>query len=186
MDKRVDAIDGKIKKLDADLLRLREQMARLPEGSSKDSLKRQAIQLLQQKKQYEQQKGVMMGQSFNLEQANFTVESLRTTAETVQVMKATAKEMKQQHKMLNIDKVESLRDQLEDMMQDSNEINEIMARSYGTPEYLDEADLEAELGALQEFQGIEEEPSYLEALPSTPISHSNNVPADKIPEMRPN
>lgn len=37
---------------------------------------------------------------------------------------------------------QDLQDQLEDMMEDANEIQEAMSRSYGTPE-LDDADLEA-------------------------------------------
>jgi charged multivesicular body protein 5 len=117
-----------------------------------------------------------MGQSFNLEQANFTVESLRSTAETVTVMKTAAKEMKQNMKAMNIDKVEDLRDELAELMEDSNEINEVLSRSYGTPEYLDEADLEAELGMLQEFQGIEENPSYLDDIPSAPTTTKVNRP----------
>ena len=161
-------MDQKIKKLDADLLRYKEQMSRMPEGPSKDSIKRQALQILQQKKQYESQKMAMMNQSFNLEQTNFTVDTLKTTAQTVQVMQATSKEMKQQIKSMSIDKVDDIRDDLEELMMEANEINEVLGRSYGTPEYLDEADLEAELSALQEFQGIEEAPSYLNELPSTP------------------
>lgn len=42
-----------------------------------------------------------------------------------------------------------LQDQLEDMMEDANEIQEALSRSYGTPE-LDEDDLEA--GMLWEKQ----------------------------------
>lgn len=38
--------------------------------------------------------------------------------------------------------LQDLQDQLEDMMEDANEIQEALSRSYGTPE-LDEDDLEA-------------------------------------------
>lgn len=38
--------------------------------------------------------------------------------------------------------MKDLQDQLEDMMEDANEIQEVMGRSYGTPE-IDEDDLEA-------------------------------------------
>lgn len=183
MDARVEAIDTKIRKLDGELLRYREQLARLPAGSAKESLKRQAMQVLQQKKQYEQQKTMMMGQSFNLEQANFTVESLRSTAETVTVMKTTARDMKKQMKAMDLGKVEDLRDEMEELMGETSEINEVLARSYGTPEYLDEADLEAELGMLQEFQGIEENPSYLNELSSAPTGiKESRTPVSEQPQ----
>lgn len=38
--------------------------------------------------------------------------------------------------------IQDLQDQLEDMMEDANEIQEAMGRSYGTPD-IDEDDLEA-------------------------------------------
>lgn len=150
-------------------------MARLPDGPSKESLKREALQILQQKKQYESQKTMMMSQSFNLEQTNFTVEGMKSTVQTVQVMKATAKDMQKQLKQINIDKVEDLREQMEDFMTDTFEINEVLARSYGTPDYIDEADLEAELGMLQELQEVEENPSYLQDIPSAPANSKEKL-----------
>lgn len=167
MDSRIESLDAKIRKLDTDLIRFKEQLARSPPGPGKESIKRQALQLLQQKKQYEQQRQLMMGQSFNLEQTNFTVESMRSTVDTVTVMKATAKDMKSQMRRMDMGKVEDLRDTIEDLMTETNEINEVLSRSYGTPEYLDEEDLEAELGMLMEYQEVEENPSYLDELPAT-------------------
>ena len=36
-----------------------------------------------------------------------------------------------------------MQDDLQDMMDDSNQVQELLSRSYATPDYLDEADLEA-------------------------------------------
>ena len=41
-----------------------------------------------------------------------------------------------------------IKDELEDMMLDANEIQEVMGRNYGISDDIDEADLEAELDAL--------------------------------------
>lgn len=87
-------------------------------------------------------------------------------------MKTGLKDMKKAYKKVNINKIEVLflskrifldilcdrvdtkpqltflllyqdiQDQLEDMMEDANDIQEAMSRSYGTPD-IDEADLEA-------------------------------------------
>lgn len=160
-------------------------MARLPDGPTKNSIKQQALRTLQQKKQYENQKGMMQQQSFNLEQANFATETMKDTQVMVSAMKTTVKEMKVFNKTVNIDKVESLRDELGEMMQDSTELNEILGRSYDVPDYLDEADLEAELGALEDY-GELDSGSYLDALPATPAGGQTNAAARTGAEALPN
>lgn len=84
-----------------------------------------------------------MQQSFNMEQTQFVTENLKNTVTTVEAMKTGAKEMKMQYKKINIDKIENLHDDMEDMMEQANDIQEALGRSYGTPEDIDEADLEA-------------------------------------------
>lgn len=187
LDERVAAIDEKIKKLDGDLLRYKEQLAKLPPNHpSREAIRKQAAQCLQQRKQYEQQRMSMMGTSFNLEQANFTVESLRGTRETVAAMQASAQEMKRATRSLNLDRVEDLRDTLQDMMAEAEEVNQVLSRSYETPDYVDEADLEAELEALEEYQGIEAQPSYLMTdLPAAPDAASaTREPTKDTQQMR--
>ena len=142
-------------------------MSRLPDGPAKSNLRQQALRTLQQKKMYENQRGQLQQRSFNLEQTSFATDNLRDAQVMVGAMQSSVKEMKGFQKKMNLDKVEDLRDELEDLMQDANEINEVMSRSYGVPDYLDEADLDAELDALGEFEGVGEA-SYLDSLPSAP------------------
>lgn len=84
-----------------------------------------------------------MQQSFNMEQAAFTTENLKNTIVTVDAMKTGVKEMKQQYKKINIDKIDKIQDEMEDMLDQANEIQEALSRTYGLPEDIDEADLEA-------------------------------------------
>lgn len=53
--------------------------------------------------------------------------------------------------------------EMEDLIEQANEVQESMSRTYGVPDEVDEADLEAELDALGDDFGEEEEgiPSYL-------------------------
>ena len=44
-----------------------------------------------------------------------------------------------------------IQDELEDMMYEANEIQEVMGRSYGIGDDIDEAELEAEFDALGEY-----------------------------------
>lgn len=50
--------------------------------------------------------------------------------------------MKKEYKKINIDVVEDLQDEMEDLLEDANEIQEVLGRSYGCPD-VDEEDLEA-------------------------------------------
>lgn len=154
-------------------------MSRLPPGSAKESIKSQALRVLQQKKQYEQQRGLMMQQSFNMEQAAFAIDNSKATLETVAAMKQGAKEMKQAYKKLNLDKVEDVQDELTELMAESAEVQEVFGRSYGVPgEYVDEADLEAELAGLGELEA-EGDLSYLDSIktPQTGDAEKNKPEA---------
>lgn len=82
-------------------------------------------------------------QTFNMEQASMTTENLRNTMATVDAMKTANKEMKKQYGKLDVDKIESLHYEMEDLMEAANEVQESMSRTYGVPEELDEADLQA-------------------------------------------
>lgn len=180
MDTKSSSLDGKIQRLDAELVKYKEQMARLPEGPAKASIRQQAMRTLQQKKMYENQRGQLQQRSFNLEQTSFATDNLRDAQVMVGAMQTSVKEMKSFQRKINIDKVENIRDELEDLMEDANEINEVMSRSYGVPDYLDEADLDAELDALGEFEGVGEA-AYLDALPAAPTGVSAPRAADAQP-----
>ena len=81
---------------------------------------------------------------------------LKDTKVTVNAMKTGLKEMKKEYKNVNIDQIEDMQDELADMMEDANEIQESLGRSYGMPD-VDEDELEAELDALGEELELEEQ-----------------------------
>lgn len=56
-------------------------------------------------------------------------------------MKTGLKTMQKEYKKLDIDKIESLQDEMEDMLDLNNEIQEAMARSYLTPDVCAHYDL---------------------------------------------
>jgi charged multivesicular body protein 5 len=167
VDGRVSSIDSKIKTLDEEIQRIKDQLAKLPPNSpSRDSLKQRAIRALQQRKLYEQQANQMRQQSFNMEQTAFATESLKDTQTTVQAMQYAAKDMKRQMRAIKADRVEDLQDELQELMENSTEIQELMGRSFVVPDGIDEADLEAELEALEAM----DDSSYLDILPTAPTA----------------
>lgn len=112
-------------------------------------MKQKALRVLQQKKMYENQHTMLMQQSFNMEQTNFATENLKNTLVTVDAMKTGAKEMKQQYKKLTqgggIDKIEKVKDEIEDLLEMADEVQDVISRSYGLPDTVDEDELEAGL-----------------------------------------
>ncbi|XP_005112773.1 charged multivesicular body protein 5 [Aplysia californica] len=188
IDSRGESIDKKIARLDIDLKKYKDQMKKMREGPAKNQVKQKAMRVLKQKRTYENQRDQLGQQSFNLEQQNFAVQSLKDTKTTVDAMKIGVKDFKKAYKTVDIDQIENMQDDLEDLMEQTNEIQEVMGRSYGMPE-LDDDELEAELDALGDEIGLDEDSSYLDdavAAPSAPTSEPGgesmrgDVPVDEF------
>ena len=71
-----------------------------------------------------------------------------------------------------------MQDELEDMMEQANEVQEAMGRSYGVPD-VDEADLEAELDALTDELSLDTDTSYLDDAVRAP-SAPTQVPGETV------
>ncbi|THG98858.1 hypothetical protein EW026_g3384 [Hermanssonia centrifuga] len=166
-DTRVASIEVKIKKLDGELGRYKEQMSKLRNGPGKNAIQERALRTLKQRRMYESQLAQLAQQTFNMESAALATENLRNTMATVDAMKLANKEMRKQYGKIDIDKIESVQYDMEDLLEQANEIQETLGRSYAVPDEIDEADLEAELDALQ-LEEEEEGASYLADLNKVP------------------
>ncbi|PWN94319.1 hypothetical protein FA10DRAFT_224761 [Acaromyces ingoldii] len=145
---RADGVQAKIKKLDVELARYRDQMKKMSTGPGKNAIQQRAIRVLKQKRLYEAQLSQLQQQSYNMEQATMTTENLRNTMATVDAMNAANKEMRKTYGKIDLDKIERVQDEMEDMIEQANEVQETLGRSYGVPDEVDEEDLQAELDAL--------------------------------------
>lgn len=179
---RGDRLDEQIRKLEAELFKYREQIKKA-RGPAQESLKRRALNVLKQKRMFESQRDTLYQQQFNMENTRFTVESIQDTVQTVQALKGASNTMKvamKKNKELDLNYIDKLQDELADMADLTNEINEMMGRSYDVPEDVDETDLMAELDALEDEIAMEGPnqtgvPSYLQdselpELPSAPAA----------------
>uniref|UniRef100_M4BM83 Charged multivesicular body protein 5 n=1 Tax=Hyaloperonospora arabidopsidis (strain Emoy2) TaxID=559515 RepID=M4BM83_HYAAE len=174
----VDVSD--IEKLDQELRKYREQMKKT-RGPAVNSIKQRAIQTLKRKKMIEAQRDKLQAQSFNIEQAAFAIDSSRGTISTLAAMKSAVVQLKAETKQIDISELEDVQDDMADLMEDMNEIQDLMGRSYGIGDEIDEDELEAELEGLEEEwveeaargEEAEQRPSYLapaqnQELPSAP------------------
>ncbi|WVO15394.1 hypothetical protein L204_103052 [Cryptococcus depauperatus] len=170
-DARASSLEVKLKKLDNELAVFKTQMSKMREGPGKAAVQQRALRVLKQKRMYENQLGQLQQQTFNMEQAAMTTENLKNTMATVDAMRIANKEMKRQYKGIDIDRIESIHYDMEDLIEQANEIQESLGRSYGVPDEVDEADLQAELDALgldDEPIGENETPAYLQDALASP------------------
>lgn len=124
------------------------------------AIQERALRTLKQKRMYESQLAQLTQQTFNMESAALATENLRNTMATVDAMKVANKELRKQYGKIDIDKIEVRRDytcviidadilaqsihyDMEDLLEQANEIQDALGRSYAVPDEIDEADLEA-------------------------------------------
>eukprot|EP01100_Stratorugosa_tubuloviscum_P013050 TRINITY_DN6393_c0_g1_i1.p1 TRINITY_DN6393_c0_g1~~TRINITY_DN6393_c0_g1_i1.p1 ORF type:complete len:218 (-),score=106.11 TRINITY_DN6393_c0_g1_i1:36-689(-) len=186
LEKRVSVLDDKIKKLENEISIYGQKMKQSRNPTQQAQFKQKAMALLQQKKNYEAQRNQISQQSMNLEQTNFTLQNMQMTAATITTMKQANKELKKQLGSVKISDIDNLYDEMEDLMDTTNDIQEAMSRSFAVPEYVDEADLEAELASLGDDIEVEQVPSYLMTTPSVgnPLESTTSFDAFGLPEVQ--
>jgi charged multivesicular body protein 5 len=141
-DERANQIQERINKIDQQLAQLKPKL-HIP------SQKQRAMQLLQQKKQYEAQQSQMMNISYNMTNTQLHVDQIENTKVIVDTMKQSTKQMKSQMKKMDVGKIEDLQYELEELMENSTEIQDVLGRSYNVD--VNEADLELELQQLEDM-----------------------------------
>lgn len=185
MSGRMQAMDVKIAELDKELVGYKNKLKTCRNPNTKKNLQKRAMEVLKRKRMYEGQRDQLANQQFNIDQASFGIESAKATVSTVAALKEANTELKKTVRQdLIIDDIDDIADDMAELMYDFEEMNEVLGRSFATPEYIDEGELEAELDMLDdelENDIIEEDatPSYLQpsALPSIPTT----APGGKVP-----
>lgn len=167
IDDRVSSLDVKITKVNSELATYQQKLSKMRDGPGKSALKQRAIKLLRQRKQLETQRDQLMSQSWNISQAQMTTENLKNTMITADALRQTNKELRKTYGKINIDKLEDMQDEMLDLIDQSNELQAALGRSYDVPDDISESELDAELEALGDELDINEEfgseqlPSYL-------------------------
>jgi charged multivesicular body protein 5 len=143
------------------------------DGPGKNALKQRALKILRQRKQIEAQKDQLESQAWNMEQAAMTADNLRNTMATVDAMKTANKELKRQYGRINIERIESLQDEMADLLEVSADLQDTMSRNYAVPEDVDEEELDAELEALYEDMEFDQAAAETEGVPSYLVEDTN-------------
>ncbi|RRT54273.1 hypothetical protein B296_00049288 [Ensete ventricosum] len=125
---------------------------------------------------------MMYNQTFNLDQVAFATEGIKDAQQTMSALKSANKELKGMMKTVNISDIDSMQDEMLDMMDISTEIQESLGRSYNVPDDIDEEELlggmldalEADMGAEIESDAV---PSYLQPDRESDLDSELNLPA---------
>ncbi|KAG8066881.1 hypothetical protein GUJ93_ZPchr0005g16062 [Zizania palustris] len=107
---------------------------------------------------------MLYNQIYNLDQVAFALEGLKDAQKTMAAMKAANKDLKGTMKTVKLEDIDSMQDEVIDLMDVSNEIQETLGRSYNIPDDIDEEELMGELDALEADMDFESNsvPSYLQ------------------------
>lgn len=183
-------------------------MVKMRDGAAKNAVKAKALRVLKQRKMYESQVDNLRQQAFNMEQANYATQTLKDTQATVVAMKEGVKQMQKEFKNINIDQIEvrwkiifynvsvlikpliqcyicccyciqDMQDDLADMLEQADEVQEAMGRSYGMPE-IDDDELAAELEALGDDLALDEDTSYLDDAIKAPSAPDKEPGASSV------
>lgn len=179
MEMRTGNLQARISQIEVELAGYKKEMARSKQGSATHNMnKRRAMQAIKQRKQLESRLAATMNNSFNIESMRDAKHMQQDNLEMVQTMKGTASELRAAQGQIDIDQVEDLQDDITDAMDEINEVQGILGRSYEV-DPIDDADLEAELEGIDEtFEyGVGQNlatPSYLQPAPY-------NTPATGMP-----
>ncbi|TQS35259.1 hypothetical protein Golomagni_04325 [Golovinomyces magnicellulatus] len=166
LDERIASIDVKLAAINAELTGFQTKISKMRDGPGKTAVKQKALKVLQRRKMYEDQREKLQQQSWNMEQAGMMQDNLKNVMTTVDAMKRTNSELKQQYGKINIERIEQMQDEMADLMDIGKDIQDSISRSYDIPEDVDEAELDAELEALEdeveyENLGTESTPSFM-------------------------
>lgn len=154
-------------------------MGKMRDGPAKNAVKSKALRVLKQRKMYESQVDNLRQQAFNMEQANYATQTLKDTHSTVAAMKDGVKQMQKEFKNINIDQIEDMQDDLSDMLEQADEVQEALGRSYGMPE-IDDDELAAELDALGDDLDLETDTSFLDDAIKAPSAPDKEPGANSI------
>ncbi len=108
------------------------------------------VQILQRRRMLESQLNMAYNTTNSMQATAYALENAQMVQDQVSAQRGAMTALKSQHESISLDELEDMQDDMADLLQDAAEISDLMGRSYGLPDEIDEADLDAELEALDD------------------------------------
>lgn len=173
---------GKLKKTQRTLEKREEhlqtqikQCVTLAREKMKKKDKRGALYQLKRKKMLTKRATDCQNMKLNLEQQIFTLENMNTNKEIVGAMGEARDTMTRMQQATNIDKIDTIREDLDEATARQEEITDMLAEPIG--DGFEEDELEDELAELESEMGEEDTIATMTQLP--------DVPASRVPRPQP-
>ncbi|XP_056440582.1 charged multivesicular body protein 4c [Gadus chalcogrammus] len=141
--------------------------------------KRGALQALKRKKRHEQQLTQIDGTLSTIEFQREALENASTNTEVLKNMSYAAKAIKGVHQNMDVDKIDSLMQDITEQQEVAQEICDAIGRPFG--DTFDEDELLAELEQLEQ----EEEEERMKEMARLPRAPSSKVPSSRVPSGAP-
>ncbi|XP_066543281.1 charged multivesicular body protein 4c [Amia ocellicauda] len=129
--------------------------------------KRAALQALKRKKRFEQQLAQIDGTISTIEFQREALENANTNTEVLKNMGYAAKAIKGVHEKLDLDKIDTLMQDITEQQEVAQEISDAISRPVGFGEQFDEDELLAELEELEQ-EDLDQKMMKMGGLPSVP------------------
>jgi len=173
LETRVQELNGVIAGLDTELKEYYPKLKKA-KGSQQNYLKQRVLMLMKKRKMYQQQVDNLLSQQFSVDQVAFTKEQIQNTIDTTTALKTATMAQKEAMEKIDFDQLEDLRDEMDDMMWETKQINDMLNRDYAVD--VDEGELDAELQELDNemFMEMMEKPKEKEKAPNT-IDHYSQI-----------
>jgi len=152
LEARIQELNGIIAGIDKDLQEFYPKLKKA-KGTQQSYLKQRVLMLMKKRKMYQQQVDNLLSQQFSVDQVAFTKEQIQHTIETTNALREAVKMQKEAMEKIDLDQLEDLRDEMDEMIWESKEINELLNRDYTVD--VDEDELDAELKELDDGMFME-------------------------------
>ncbi|XP_028659212.1 charged multivesicular body protein 4c-like [Erpetoichthys calabaricus] len=156
--------------------RIEQELATAKKHGTKN--KRAALQALKRKKRFEQQLSQIDGTLSTIEFQREALENANTNTEVLKNMSYAAKAISSAHENMDLDKIDSLMQDITEQQEIAQEISDAISRPAGFGEEFDEDELLAELEDLEQ-EDLDQHLVTAGGLPTVPSSSLPSRPASK-------
>ncbi|AAS52036.1 ADR116Cp [Eremothecium gossypii ATCC 10895] len=181
---RISQLDTQIAQLNFQLQGLQKKIAGMGSAVAQRPLRQRALKLLNKRKQLETSRDQLDSQLWSMSQAQMTTENLKNTAVTVNALAQTNKALRQQYKQINVERLQTMQDEMADLMEQGEELQQVLAMGGTEIDDISESELDAELEALGDGEldfGAEADPvdlpAYLGGAPQFVDEDATDEPA---------
>lgn len=175
IEKSLDSVDALHAKR-MHLLKKSSDLFKEAKELKKNGASKRAMACMKRRQQIDTMAAQLEGQILNMEKTSFMLESTATTVDLAKTMKDGSETMQNLLKEVSVDDIETIADNLDDVMISSNEVSQALARPLGGGAQLDSDEEQEMMNELDSDDGGED---ILAKLPSVTFKEPKSIVIEK-------